>query len=270
MSRLTATDSIFMAAFPKGTLIEARQTAIQSKSFVDLGIVCPMANEAASVELFIQEVLHYCTGFKSIHFFVIVDRASVDNTYEILLTLAQKNPQILPVWAPDNTCVVDAYIRGYQEALKAECDWILEIDAGFSHQPADIPKFFDQMLLGYDCVFGSRFCKLGKITKSSIRRYLISFIGGILVNLVLGTSLSDMTGGFELFSHDALQSVLDRGIQSRGHFFQSEIKAYLKGFRASEVPIHYRAASPSVNSRVIKDALSNLLHLFRMRMEGKL
>ena len=67
-----------------------------------------------------------------------------------------------------------------------------------------------------------------------------------------------------------LQQILARGIQSRGHFFQTEIKAYCRKFRVVEVPIHYRAASNSVNVRVLKDAFANLWRLFRLRLSGKL
>jgi len=225
-----------------------------------------MANEIDSAETFIDEVLSCCTEFKSVRFFAVIDHVSQDNTLELLLKLAKHNNKIVVVWAPENRCVVDAYIRGYKEALHSNCDWILEIDAGFSHQPADIPKFFDKMELGYDCVFGSRFCRGGKITDSSPTRYFVSLFGGILTNIMLGTRLTDMTSGFEMFSRNALQSVLKQGIKSRGHFFQTEVKVYCRKFNVAEVPIHYRSASPSVNSRVIQDALKNLLRLFRMRL----
>jgi dolichol-phosphate mannosyltransferase len=66
-----------------------------------------------------------------------------------------------------------------------------------------------------------------------------------------------MTSGYELFSHSALESVLARGIRSRGHFFQTEIKAYCRNLPVAEVPIHYRAASDSVNGNVIRDAFEN-------------
>ena len=237
-----------------------------SRATINLGIVCPMANEADSAAAFIDQVLSCCAGFRSVQFFVVIDNASRDNTLDLLLKLAEDNANLVVVWAPENRCVVDAYIRGYKEALHAGCDWILEIDGGFSHQPSDIPKFFDEMEWGYDCVFGSRFHRAGKITNSSPTRYFISLCGGMLTNLMLGTKLSDMTSGFELFSRDALQSVLRQGIKSRGHFFQTEIKVYCRKLNVAEVPIHYRSASPSVNSRVIWDALKNLFRLFRMRL----
>ena len=236
-------------------------------SRVHLGVVCPMANERDTAEAFVREVLAACEPFrfKSITFFAVLDRVSRDGTLDLLRGLEASLPHLRVVWAPENRCVVDAYLRGYREALDAGCDWVLEIDAGYSHQPSDIPAFFGKMLEGHDCVFGSRFCPGGRITESSLKREVISRGGTLLANLLLGTRLTDMTSGFELFSRAALEEVLRRGVNSRGHFFQTEIKAHCHAMRVAEVPIHYRAASPSVNNSVLKDAFVNLWRLFRAR-----
>jgi dolichol-phosphate mannosyltransferase len=241
-------------------------------SEITLGIVCPMANESATATDFVRAVLEQCNsrGFKRVTFFAILDRATRDNTQELLESLRESEPQLQVVWAPENRGVVDAYLRGYHEAIRAGCDWILEMDSGFSHQPSDIPKFFNRMLEGDDCVFGSRFCEGGKISESPIKRYILSRGGTLLANTLLGTKLSDMTSGFEMFSRPALEEVLNRGIQSRGPFFQTEIKFYCRNLQISEVPIHYRAASHSISNKVLKDSFSNLWRLFRLRMQGAL
>ncbi|MBV9928938.1 MAG: glycosyltransferase [Acidobacteria bacterium] len=226
-----------------------------------------MANERDSAEAFVREVLAACEPFrfKSVTLFAVLDRVSRDGTLDLLRELETALPQLRVVWAPENRCVVDAYLRGYREALDSGCDWVLEIDAGFSHQPSDIPLFFEKMSEGHDCVFGTRFAHGGRITDSSLKREVISRGGTLLTNALLGTRLTDMTSGFELFSRAALEEVLRRGVNSRGHFFQTEIKAHCHGRRVAEVPIHYRAASDSVNRGVLKDAFVNLWRLFRAR-----
>jgi dolichol-phosphate mannosyltransferase len=239
---------------------------------IHLGIVCPMANDRATAESFVTSVLRECEAhdFASVTLFVVLDRKSTDGTRELLEAFQECNPMLRVVWAPENRCVVDAYVRGYREAIAAGCDWILEIDGGYSHQPEDLPAFFRKMAEGYDCVFGSRFCDGGKVSDTALKRRVISQGGTFLANLLLGTRLRDMTSGYELFSRGALQRVLARGIQSRGHFFQTEIKAYCRNLTVAEVPIHYRAASDSVNGRVLKDAFANLWRLFRLRLAGEL
>jgi dolichol-phosphate mannosyltransferase len=239
-------------------------------SEVSLGIVCPMANERPTAVEFVNAVLKQCRDFKSVMFFVVFDNSCKDGTIDLLKGLQNKLPELKVIWAPENRCVVDAYMGGYREALNANCDWILEIDASFSHQPSQMPQFFDKMAEGYDCVFGSRFCKGGKFTEAPLSRYFISYAGSILTNLLLGTKLKDMTSGFEMFTSTALRKVLDKGIRSRGHFFQTEIKTYCRNMRVIEVPIHYRAPSQNVTVAVLIDAFSSLFRLFRKRLAGNL
>lgn len=241
-------------------------------SNIKLGIVSPMANEEATAVSFVNAVLAQCAprGFKSVTFFVVLDHVSRDRTRELLNELKKERPELEVVWSPENRNVVDAYVRGYREALNAGCDWILEIDAGFSHQPSDIPQFFDKMLEGYDCVFGSRFCDGGGISDSSLKRRIISRGGSVLANLMLGTKLKDMTSGFEMFKREALEEVLRKGLHSHGPFFQTEIKAYCRNLRIVEVPIQYQAASHDVNNQALKDSFSNLWRLFRLRLQGQL
>jgi dolichol-phosphate mannosyltransferase len=241
-------------------------------SEISLGCVCPMASEAQTAISFVNAVLRQCEArdFKSVTLFVILDQACRDNTLELLEQYAIQHKQLRIVWAPENKSVVDAYMLGYREALAAGCDWILEIDAGFSHRPEDIPQFFDKMREGYDCVFGSRFCDGGNVSESSFKRRLVSRGGTILANSLLGTKLKDMTSGFEMFSRKALETVVGRGIKSRGPFFQTEIKTYCRNLKIAEVPIQYHAATHDINNKVLMDSFSNLWRLYRLRRQGQL
>ncbi len=241
-------------------------------SNIKLGIVCPMANESATAVAFINEVLAQCEAqnVNSVSFFAVVDKASKDDTVKLLRQLEAERPALRVVWAPENRGVVDAYVRGYREALAAGSDWILEIDAGYSHQPSDIPQFFERIQKGYACVFGSRFCYGGRIEEGTIKRHIVSRGGTVLANMFLGTKLSDMTSGFEMFSRSVLEQVLAKGIRSRGPFFQTEIKAYCRNLAWVEVPIHYRAPSHELNNSTLKDAFINLWRLFRLRVSGRL
>jgi dolichol-phosphate mannosyltransferase len=229
-----------------------------------------MANEGAEGVRFVREVLKNCEPLGKTTMFVVLDRATRDNTRELLEGYALDEPRLQVVWAPENRCVVDAYLRGYQEALASGADWILEIDAGFSHQPADIPKFFRPMLDGCDCAFGSRFMKGGRIRNSSLKRRLVSYGGTLLTNLLIGTKLYDMTSGFEMFTRDTLQYVLARGICSRAHFFQTEIKVHCRQMKWVEVPITYEMASPGMSAAPVNEAFHQLWRLFKLRLARQL
>lgn len=228
-----------------------------------------MANEEQSAEALVAQVLSAAASFRDAHFYAVLDKVSRDRTRVLLDALALREPRLTIVWAPQNRCVVDAYMRGYEAAIAAGHDYILEMDAGFSHQPSELPVFFDAVDQGYDCIFGSRFMPGGGITDTPWHRRFVSRGGTIAANLLLGTKLHDMTSGFEMFSRAALIEILGRGIQSRAHFFQTEIKFHARKMRIVEVPIHYSAASPSVGSSSIRDAFGNLFKLFGRRWSGK-
>lgn len=230
-----------------------------------------MANESATAVEFVNDVLAQCVpcGFESLTFFVVLDHVSRDDTRQLLEELERQRPELRVIWAPENKGVAEAYIRGYREAITAECDWILEIDAGFSHQPSDIPRFFNEMLNGNVCVFGSRFRKGGR-NLGTLRRRVISRGGTVLANALLGTKLSDMTSGFQLFTKPALEAVLEKGIRSKGPFFQTEMKTHCRGFRISEVSIQYDAGSHSIGREALSESFRHLWRLFRLRMRGEL
>jgi dolichol-phosphate mannosyltransferase len=256
------------------SLLQNNNTNVQRTSLLradaKLGIVCPMANEGDDAVAFCQAVLLECSGFHNVTFFAVFDRVTRDLSLDLMRELEQNEPRLCVVWAPENRCVVDAYLRGYTEALAAGCNWILEIDAGFSHQPCEIPQFFDAMEVGMDCVFGSRFLGKGGFESSSMKRHFVSWGGTALANLLLGTRQTDMTSGFEMFSRQTLQMVMDRGIQSRAHFFQTEIKTYCRKLKFVEVPITYRAASPRLGSSSLKEAFRQLWRLYQLRLRGEL
>ncbi len=234
-----------------------------------LGIVCPVTNEQATLEAFVGEVLAVCDGFAfaDVKLFLIVDNTSTDNTLDLARELASPPPlsSVCCVWAPDNRSVADAYRRGYREAIQASCDWILEIDAGFSHRPEDIAPFFKHMAAGNDCVFSSRFARGAYFPRTALFRYLVSRGGTLLANRMLGTTLTDMTGGFECFTRRALQDILAIGIHSAGPFFQTEIRFHARHFNYAEVPIHYSAPSHRIRTKAISEALRGLWRLYKTK-----
>lgn len=225
-----------------------------------LGVAIPLANEEKSIGTLIDRVLAHLSSEDRV--FCVLDRVSRDQTRQILEAKSLEDRRIEVVWAPENRCVVDAYVRGYRAALSHGAKWILEMDGGMSHQPEDIPKFIQAMEEGYDFAAGCRFMPGGQFD-GPFKRKFISKSGTVLSHVLLGAKMRDMTSGFECFTRQALESVLRRGIHSRAHFFQTEIKYHLQSWRWKEVPIHYKNPSNSVGRASLKDALSNLARLTR-------
>ncbi len=235
-----------------------------------LAVVTPMANERDSAVPFVAEVLERASVFRSVTHIVVFDQMCRDGTYDVLREYAGNEPRLEVVWAPENRSVVDAYVRGYRAALATGSEWILEIDAGFSHQPRDLVGFLPYVEAGYDCIFGTRFGMGGSAEGVPLSRRIVSRGGTVLANALLGTRLTDMTSGFQMFERHALDTIVSRGIQSKGHFFQTEMKAYCRKMKVAEVPIHYRSPSNSITGSVVRDAFGQLWRLFRDRLRGRL
>jgi dolichol-phosphate mannosyltransferase len=182
---------------------------------------------------------------------------------------AAAEPQVVCVWAPENGCVVDAYFRGYREALAAGAEWILEMDGGLSHTPEEIPRFISAMESGVDFAAGSRFVEGSNYHESRFSRWLTSRGGTWLSNFLLGTKMKDMTSGFECFNRKAMKLVLDHGVKSKAHFFQTEIRYLMHRLNWVEVPISYSCPSKSVGKNSLTDALKCLWHLWREHRQGR-
>jgi dolichol-phosphate mannosyltransferase len=161
---------------------------------------------------------------------------------------------------------VDAYLRGYREAYENGHELIIEMDAGLSHDPRALPMFIRVLNEGNECAFGSRFINGGSITESSYKRLVLSKVGTILSNIMLGTSMRDMTSGYQGFHRNIVGKFLAYQLLSKAHFYQTELRYLLRYTRFMEIPIHYKAPSPRVSEKAIRNSIDVLLHYFGQRL----
>jgi dolichol-phosphate mannosyltransferase len=232
-----------------------------------LAVITPLANERDTIDEFVRRVMAQLLPHDRL--ITVFDNVCNDGSLNMAREIAQGEPRLHVVFAPENRCVVDAYFRGYREALATDADWILEMDGGLSHLPEQIPPFLDAMSRGYDYAGGSRFMTGGGFD-GPWSRYLISRGGTLLTNLLVGTRMRDMTSGFECFTRQTLQLVVDEGVQSRAHFFQTEIRTRMHDLKWVEIPIHYNSPSSSVGKASLSEAFRILFQLrTRRRREQK-
>ncbi|MBI4707203.1 MAG: glycosyltransferase family 2 protein [Candidatus Omnitrophica bacterium] len=235
-----------------------------------LSIVSPLANESETLESFYKEIIKHISPFEDriqIKIFFVVDNASKDNTRKIVESLQKQDSRVQLVWAPQNRCVVDAYLAGFKAAIEDTTDYILEMDGGGTHLPGEIPHFINKLFEGYDCVFGSRFTKDAEMD-ASLRRHFFSRGGTIVARILLGMKMSDATSGFEAFKKDILKAIISKKLVSIGHFYQTEIRFRAKDFNYAEVPIHYSNPVNKIPSKYIRNAFYGLLVCFFERVRG--
>jgi dolichol-phosphate mannosyltransferase len=235
----------------------------------NFGLVVPMANEQNDFHPFISSLKDILDKLNCGIVYFIVDKVSRDKTLELCNDLSRTDSRFITVWSPENKNVVDAYLRGYKEALSNKHDLIIEMDAGMSHDPQVLPIFLETLREGYDCVFGSRFIKGGSIEDSSWKRIFLSKIGTILSNLLLGSKMYDMTSGYQGFQSNIAGKFVKFKFLSKAHFYQTEMRYLLRKTHFAEIPIHYRAPSPSVSRTAIYNSIEVLFHYFCLRLKSR-
>jgi dolichol-phosphate mannosyltransferase len=231
--------------------------------------VVPLANEEPDFAEFARVFTETLDSMKSGQVYLVVDQVSKDRTLQLCQELATQDPRFVAIWAPENRSIVDAYMRGLREGLDRGHDFIIEMDAGLSHDPRALPMFVRVLTEGNECAFGSRYINGGSMADSPFSRRFLSKGGTIAAKILLGAKLADMTSGYQGFRRDVLMRLLKYPLRSRAHFYQTEVRYLLRNSRLMEVPIHYRAPSPRVSNKAIRNAIEVLFHYFVKRLTGQ-
>ena len=231
--------------------------------------VVPLANEEKELEEFIRVLLHTMDETGGGKAYLILDKVSKDRTLEMCREISAREPRIITEWIPENRNIVDAYINGFKVALAGGHEIIIEMDGGLSHDPRAIPAFLRALNEGNDCAFGSRYINGGSMVDSPLPRRFLSKGGTVLAKWLLGSHLADMTSGYQGFRKEVLRKIVDHPLRSSAHFYQTELRHLLRNQKLIEVPIHYRAPSPSVSKGAIRNSLSVLIQYAMLRLIGK-
>lgn len=232
-------------------------------------VVIPMANEEKDLDPFVSLLKEVLKKLGSGKVYFVVDKVSKDQTLALCQAISNLDERFETIWCPENRNVVDAYLNGYRTALAFGHTFIIEMDAGLSHDPRALPMFLRVLNEGNECAFGSRFINGGSMADSAFKRWFLSRFGTLLANFFLGTRLKDMTSGYQGFHKDIVKLFVHYPFKSTGHFYQTELRYLLRNKRFMEVPIHYRAPSPNVNKNSIKNSRNALLHYTFNRLFGR-
>lgn len=214
-------------------------------------VVIPTYNEAKNIERLILKLLERFSGIR----IVVVDDNSPDGTAQIIQRLAKTNERVKLLWREEKSGLASAYLDAFARILPdPTIDYVVEMDADFSHDPEDLGKLLraaadDQT----DVVVGSRYVSGGEIKNWSKPRMLLSQLANRYAKWVTGVPIADLTAGFAIYHRNLLAKILQSEIKSEGYAFQIEMKylAYHHGANIVEVPITFydRSAGRSKLSR---------------------
>ncbi len=203
-------------------------------------VVIPTFNEADNLPALIAELHALAVPGLSV---LIVDDNSPDGTGQVAEALAERLPGVVSVrHRLEKQGLGRAYLDGFAQALSAGADFIVQMDADFSHPPTAIPEML-KLMAQYDVVIGSRYVSGGQLDErwSWWRRFLSWWANEVWARGILRLRTRDITAGFKCWRRATLLGIGLGRVRANGYAFQVEM-AYLTerlGYRAKEIPIYF-------------------------------
>ena len=221
----------------------------------------PTYNEAANLVPLVEETLlvGHLLGEPQISV-LIIDDNSPDGTGTLAEGLRQAHRGRVDILHRlQKLGLGTAYVVGFHYALASEYDYVVQMDADFSHDPSLLPRLL-RAARDADVVLGSRYVAGGGVQHWPLWQQLLSRAGSRYARSVLGLPLSDLTGGFKCFRREALAALDLSAIRSNGYSFQIEVtyRCAQRGLRIVEVPITFadrRRGRSKMSLRIVREAL---------------
>ena len=231
-------------------------------------VVIGTYNEAENIPDLLPEILELGPQYEV----SAVDDNSPDGTGRRVAEMAAKEPRIHVVHRPKKMGYASACLTGFRTALGLGADYIVQMDADYSHNPGDIPRLVEAAK-DADMVIGSRYVKGGATKGWPLSRRIISKTANLVARLVLGLPIYDCTCGFKCFRRATLESINFDDVRSNGFASIWEISYFChrSGKVIREVPIllvDRRAGKSKLSWKMVVEAISVMLRLRLSRAPG--
>ena len=219
-------------------------------------LVCvPTYNERANLPLIVPAILEQDPRLEVL----VIDDSSPDGTGELADTIAAADPRVHVLHRESKEGLGRAYLAGFRWALDRGYEYILEMDADFSHDPKFLQLFIEASRQA-DLVIGSRYKQGVNVINWPISRLLLSLGANQYARMITGLPISDSTGGFKCFRREVLAAIDFSRVRSNGYAFQIEMsyRAWRKGFRIVEIPIVFTdrvEGQSKMSKRIVREAV---------------
>lgn len=227
-------------------------------------IIIPTYNEKDNIDKIVNDIFLQCVEKPEI---LVVDDNSIDGTKEILNKLKSQN-KINLIERSSKQGLASAYIEGFKYAIEHNFDFIIQMDADFSHNPKYLNEIISN-LKTYDVVIASRNIKGGNTKGWSLFRNLISKWGSNYARLILNCPIKDLTGGFNGWKRETLKKINLDKIISKGYLFQVEMKykAYKSKAKIIEIPIIFEQRKHGKSKMSLSIFFEALFNVIKIRFD---
>lgn len=219
-------------------------------------VIVPTYNERENIRRLVDAVLRQDGRLEVL----VVDDGSPDGTGEIAAEMQANDTRVHLLERGSKMGLGTAYIAGFRWALERNYQYVLEMDADFSHDPSHLPQFL-RAIENADLVLGSRY-QQGRVTVVNwpITRLILSYSANLYARAVTGLPVWDATGGFKCFRRSVLESIDFARVRSNGYAFQIEMsyRAWKRGFRIVEIPIVFvdrTEGTSKMSKSIVREAI---------------
>ena len=234
----------------------------------DALVIIPTYNEKENIEVIIKATF---SQKKKFHI-LVVDDNSPDGTAKLVEKLILEFPNRLFLEKRlGKNGLGTAYIHGFKWAIAKKYDYIIEMDADFSHNPADLVRLYNACESeGADVSIGSRYSKGVNVVNWPMKRVLLSYFASKYVRFITRIPVHDTTAGFVCYKRRVLETINLNNIRFIGYAFQIEMKfkAWKHNFNIKEVSVIFTdrtEGTSKMNEGIIYEALFGVL---KMRFKG--
>jgi dolichol-phosphate mannosyltransferase len=227
-------------------------------------VIIPTYNEKENIALILKAIFDLRQGYHVL----VIDDGSPDGTADIVRKVQIKyQSELFLEERKGKLGLGTAYIHGFRWAISRNYQFIFEMDADFSHNPADLERLYQACKYNdADLAIGSRYVKGGGIRNWPKNRIALSKGGALYTQLILWMPVSDPTAGFICYKKEVLEAMNLDAIQFIGYAFQIEMKfvAWKLGFKIKEVPIHFedrKFGESKMSKGIIQEGVLGVLQL---------
>lgn len=237
-------------------------------------VMIPTYNEKENIERLIAEILSLKVPGHQLHV-LVVDDNSPDGTSQAVEKIAEKEQRVRVMTRYKRRGRGTAGVDGFKEALAKGADYVIEMDADFSHDPKYLPALIAAADAGADVVLGSRFVRGGSDEDRGLYRQSVTKAAGVYVRKFLELKIKDVSSGYRCFRRSALEQIDLDNLISTGPSIVLEIlyKCAVKGMKIVEVPIVFidrRVGQTKLNWVILLETLVMVLRLRDLKHRNQL
>ena len=226
-------------------------------------VIIPTYNEIENIETIIRAVFSLN---KSFHILIVDDNSPDKTAAKVVELQTEFKDRLFLENREKKAGLGTAYVFGFKWALDKNYDFIFEMDADFSHNPADLEKLYQACEDGAEVAIGSRYVTGVNVVNWPLSRVLLSFFASYYVKKITGMKIHDATAGFMCYRRNVLETINIDKIKFIGYAFQIEMKyrAYCKKLKIVEVPIIFTdrtMGQSKMSNSIIKEAIFGVISL---------